>query len=399
MAPDERLAHGLPPKPPAPVQELPDSRRDSRNKKRNENPKGNQDNRQKSQNSNKRLGNQKQQQQRHNRRKSSQGQVPGKATPTQLSDPSKENEVSRASEISDVPEQAREGQMTEFPQAEQVGKIKNATEPSVQPSNEDHEEAIEDTNNSDWEVEAIFRAPARVHSPDEVGGPLPSEYNEEILLPRKWDSKCIKSEFIRPDNLEEFIRPVHETDVWEHFQFDPAFSRDGKLPSGDTFPRLSVSEENNLQEPPSNPTLTPVEHSRMVDDSLSAERQMRKRHSDNSPRRGRELNSQQSPTRESSQYERRRRRRSDSRHRESHRRDHHPPGNPQRREYEQDRRSTPRSRRSSVSSKSSHSSGLDSLDRELLGIDKESDTEKDCKEDEKAPKPKRRRVQIDSAYR
>jgi hypothetical protein len=56
-------------------------------------------------------------------------------------------------------------------------------------------------------------------------------------LPRKWDAVCVASEFVTPNNLEQYIRPVHETIYWPVIEFDPAFVVDGILPCGEPIPK------------------------------------------------------------------------------------------------------------------------------------------------------------------
>ena len=94
-----------------------------------------------------------------------------------------------------------------------------------------------------WEFSHIFKTPDAVHEPDEIGRPLPFSYNDDILLPRKWNAECIASEFVSPGNLELYIRPVHETHYWPHIEFDPAFVVEGKFPCGESIPQHLLTGE------------------------------------------------------------------------------------------------------------------------------------------------------------
>lgn len=268
----------------------------------------------------------------------------------------------------------------------------------------------DDASEFEWEADAIFKEPEPRHDPDEVGKPLPSTYNEDVLLPRKWDSKCIESEFINLDNHEEFTKPVHETRYWESIQFDPAFVRDGLLPSGDALPKLPGAEDLEEtsaihREDPNGDEHVGGEPA-ILDRPKSHDGQpKRKRSHDSPPVNLRDQGRRNSPPRERRPPNRPRDRQTESYCPEPSRLDHCPRGNSARRESgSESRRRSPTSRRSSVSSASSSSSSLNSLDRELLGIepkDKHGDGEsKGRRGTERVPRPKRRRVQqLDSAYR
>lgn len=424
MPPEERIAHGLPPKPPAPSRDRPDTRRDHRNKKKQDHQKGSRDNKSKDQSGNRRPSIHKQQ--RHNRRHSSQGQNLPKSSPPRTvqpqqdasrddhsheQTPTKSEHTTHSGEIGNVldtirvPEQPNDHAPEEVPEEILDQALEEVPDQTTEPLlvKEDPGEA----SDFEWEIDAIFREPESRHDPDEVGKPLPSTYNDGVLLPRKWDSKCIESEFIDLDNLEEFIRPIHETQYWEDIQFDAAFVRDGLLPSGDPLPRIRRANETS--------ETTGAVHQKDQNDGqhsggehMAVERRQshdgqikRKRSPDPSPELRNQVH-QDSPPRERRLSSHQRDRRSESYRSEPSRHDHRPRESFDRRESETRHRS-PGSRRSSVSSASSHSSGLDSLDMELLGIEpkdkRQHEEDRGRQSDERAPKPKRRRVQLDSAYR
>ncbi|WKT45845.1 Zinc finger, CCHC-type [Fusarium oxysporum f. sp. vasinfectum] len=108
------------------------------------------------------------------------------------------------------------------------------------------EKAVDDE--FEWDKNVIFAGPEPRHPPDEVGKPLPAEYNDEVLLPRKWDAKCIESHYVQADNIEEYVKPIHETPYWSKIEHDPAFVRDGKLPSGDAIANLPPRPPPKLEE-------------------------------------------------------------------------------------------------------------------------------------------------------
>jgi hypothetical protein len=263
-----------------------------------------------------------------------------------------------------------------------------------------------DNSESAWEADAIFAELEPTHPPDEVGRPLPSIYTEDVVLPRKWDSKCIESEYFNPDNLEEFIKPIHETKYWQDMEFDPAFVRDGRFPNGELLRDFRWENDNleqttAVQERPKDdghrPNESPAQNRRASHDGLLK----RKRSPDTPPASSQGRKYRDSPSRERHHSnDRRDRRLSETYRPDTSRYDDRLRGRSTLRDSESRRRSSPDSR--SISTVSSRSSGLDSLDRELLGIetkDKDQHEDRSRQDTEKASKPKRRRVQLDSAYR
>ncbi|KAH8173451.1 zinc knuckle domain-containing protein [Sarocladium implicatum] len=228
-----------------------------------------------------------------------------------------------------------------------------------------------------WEFSHIFKTPDAVHEPDEIGRPLPFSYNDDILLPRKWNAECIASEFVSPGNLELYIRPVHETHYWPHIEFDPAFVVEGKFPCGESIPQHLLTGEAPPEVEATAPSLREG-HSRKRSLTESAdEDRSNKRHR---PSEDRRVDSYV-PSRHG---DGRTRTRSRSRQRRSETRS--PP---------------PRSRRSSASS-------LNSLEAELLGISETHEspetgtprrpTSSGRRDDSRSPQTQRRRPRTDSAY-
>ncbi|KAJ3503345.1 hypothetical protein NM208_g16533 [Fusarium decemcellulare] len=274
----------------------------------------------------------------------------------------------------------------------------------------------DETNGNDleWEKKAIFEELKAPHPPDEVGKPLPADYNDEVLLPRKWDAKCIESDYVNADNIEEYVKPIHETKYWPLVGFDPAFVRDGKLPCGDPVSELpprseeivrsDSSESGEVHEQRSkrghssddNPAERPLKRQRSQSPSNVSHGGSRDEHSglwDTLGARNRR------PRRDSSKHRRAEARETD--HRRSPERTasyHRDRSRDRSRGRSRSRSRTPASRRSSVSNASS---GLDSLEAELLGRDikaKSPDETPKRKPSGSGTKPKRRQTKLDSAY-
>ncbi|KAM0563396.1 hypothetical protein ACHAPJ_001117 [Fusarium lateritium] len=273
----------------------------------------------------------------------------------------------------------------------------------------------------EWENKAIFKEPETHHPPDEVGKPLPAEYNDEVLLPRKWDAKCIESDYVQADNIEEYVKPIHETPYWSEIEFDPAFVRDGKLPSGDPVAELPPRGDEASRSESSESGEVREQHSKRghSDEDNPVERPLKRQRSQSSSttnRRG-SHDDGHSGLRDTYEPKRRRSRRDSSEHRvtevrnvDDHRRSldrttsHHRDRNRDRsrdrsRGRNRSRSRTPASRNSSVSVASS---GLDSLEAELLGRDTKAKTPEEPpkrKPSMSGLKPKRRQTKLDSAYR
>ncbi|KAM5360339.1 hypothetical protein ACJZ2D_013808 [Fusarium nematophilum] len=222
------LPPSLPPKPPQPGRgrrDFPDHPRDHRNRRRHDRHNRNHDNRQKK--------NQSQTRQQEQKVQEGQRRPEPKAT-HQLKPPSppKQEEPKAqgppAKQESITPARTPETKKVETEDPRPASPPKSDTTPDNGVEKDDDE----------WEEKAIFKEPEAPHAPDEVGKPLPTSYSDEVLLPRKWDAKCIESDYVKADNLEEYVKPIHETQYWPSVEFDPAFARDGKLPCGDPLPNV-----------------------------------------------------------------------------------------------------------------------------------------------------------------
>lgn len=270
----------------------------------------------------------------------------------------------------------------------------------------------------EWENKAIFKEPEPHHAPDEVGKPLPAEYNDEVLLPRKWDAKSIESNYVQADNIEEYVKPIHEKPYWPEIERDPAFVRDGKLPSGDAVSELLSKPDETLRSERSESGEVLEQQSKRghSDDEKPVERPLKRQRSQSphsANRRGSyDSNVDSRDTYEPRESKRRRSRRDSSEHeakgfrnvddrRRSPERHHRGRDRDRSRGRNRDRsRSrTPDSRSSSISVTSS---GLDSLEAELLGRDTKAKTPDESpkrKPSMSGLKPKRRQTKLDSAYR
>ncbi|KZL78979.1 zinc knuckle [Colletotrichum incanum] len=128
------------------------------------------------------------------------------------------------------------------PKAPKTASIPSAT-PESQHANTVSEEGVDD-NEVDWkwEEEMIFKEADKAHQPDPIAKPLPGpeEYHDNIMLPPAWNATCILSDFVTEENLDEFSRPIRETEHFASLQLDPAFWRgpvDSKAAKQQTEPR------------------------------------------------------------------------------------------------------------------------------------------------------------------
>ena len=113
--------------------------------------------------------------------------------------------------------------------------VKNESQKTVSNSPESGEivDSIVKPGLDEWDEQTIFREPDKVHHPDETGTPLPATYTEDVMLPRKWNATCCESLYVKSDNVEDFILPIRKSKFWEEVKDDPAFVKNGRLPSGE----------------------------------------------------------------------------------------------------------------------------------------------------------------------
>lgn len=84
---------------------------------------------------------------------------------------------------------------------------------------------------------------------DPVGIPLPAEYTDEPTIPPAYDATCIKSEYFKEHNQEEFARSIRDQPSWATLQHDPAF----KHYSGMVMRRFPGNEHEYPSYDPSDP--------------------------------------------------------------------------------------------------------------------------------------------------
>ncbi|KAK7429882.1 hypothetical protein QQZ08_003504 [Neonectria magnoliae] len=397
--PPPGISHSLPPRPPRAHRDVHELPRDSRNKRKHDRHNRNRENRQKKNNARSQLPNHK--------AKSDNRQPESKATavskspvaPQHEEPPPQKTLPKVVPEISSTVSNSKEND----PATLHV----DANSPNGPNGTPDD---LSETDDGEWEIRAIFNELEPPHAPDEVGKPLPASYSEQVLLPRKWDAKCIDSDFVKPDNLEEYIKPIHEKPDWNLIEFDPAFVRDGKLPCGDPLPRLPL-QADHFDKSNSSENEGEIEQIQKYGLSGSHTPEVRppKRRRSNSPSysspRGGEDNDISGSMWESHEPRSRKVRRRDNSHgRNTDRRDVTHRRSPSRRQpYSErgpSRTRSPSSRRSSVSNASS---GLDSLEAELLGRPDKAKSPDDATKRRQSSssnnKPRKRQPRLDAAYR
>ncbi|KAK0391381.1 hypothetical protein NLU13_0882 [Sarocladium strictum] len=233
-----------------------------------------------------------------------------------------------------------------------------------------------------WEFSEIFKEPEAKHDPDEVGKPLPFTYNDDVLLPRKWDAVCVASEFVTPDNLEQYVRPVHETDYWASIEFDPAFVVEGRFPCGERIPKHLRTGD-----------LPPGVENEKVDMPQQVEREDSRKRSYND-----------AADADNDKRAQKRRRPSDVRKTDSYVPDYH-----RSTERSRSREGRSASRGSPRRSRDSSASSLNSLEAALLGISEDTKPSGEGRspsplsshrqgENSRSPQFKRRRPRTESAY-
>lgn len=242
--PSTAIAHSLPPKPPRRNSDHQESKRERKQKSNRDRPGRHRDNRPKDRSSDRQASHQKPNEEKQRDR------------PRNRSSPDKRSQNERKEP--DVPE--------ELPREQPPTVVRSPSTKSVDgpPGDKDTEKqaqkqaslspakAVSDEIDWEWEAAAIFAEPDMAYSPDEVGVPLRGIYDEGVLMPRKWDASCVDSDFVKADNLEEFVKNIRKTKSWPMIQFDPAFAINGHLSNGNALSTLtrrqsvSVTEESEL---------------------------------------------------------------------------------------------------------------------------------------------------------
>jgi hypothetical protein len=95
-------------------------------------------------------------------------------------------------------------------------------EGQASPSQLQEQQNIDEEEDFDWDLEKAFVEIE--HKPaDEIAHPLPSHYSEEVILPPACDANGITSKYVRPHNLEIFIRDIRSSLNWAILKGDPVF--------------------------------------------------------------------------------------------------------------------------------------------------------------------------------
>ncbi|CAI0647128.1 unnamed protein product [Colletotrichum noveboracense] len=130
------------------------------------------------------------------------------------------------------------------------------------------EHGVDEEDDWKWEEEMIFKEPNKTHQPDPIAKPLPGpyEYHDNIMLPPTWNATCVLSEFVKENNLEEFSRPIRETEYFAALRHDPVFWKPapdaGKLKKPEVRERISTFKSSRLPGFPSLPPKPPTPENR-----------------------------------------------------------------------------------------------------------------------------------------
>ncbi|KAL2121237.1 hypothetical protein VTJ04DRAFT_5264 [Mycothermus thermophilus] len=100
---------------------------------------------------------------------------------------------------------------------------------------DDQKDSVEDADEYTikWESKQLeedfklaFPKETTTKSADPVGIPLPLEYTEDPTIPPAYNATCVKSEYFRDDNKEEFARSIRQNPVaWIDLINDPVFKK------------------------------------------------------------------------------------------------------------------------------------------------------------------------------
>ncbi|KAI8296366.1 hypothetical protein K4K61_000901 [Colletotrichum sp. SAR11_59] len=86
------------------------------------------------------------------------------------------------------------------------------------------------------------------------------------MLPPAWNATCVLSEFVKENNLEEFSRPIRETEYFATLRHDPVFWKPapdaGKLKKPEVRERISTFKSSRLPGFPSLPPKPPTPENR-----------------------------------------------------------------------------------------------------------------------------------------
>ncbi|KAH7016831.1 hypothetical protein EDB80DRAFT_272466 [Ilyonectria destructans] len=407
----------LPPRPPQSNRNVHEPPRDHRNKKKHERHNRNRDNRQKKPPSHPRPPDQKAAARNHriDYKAPDASKPPASPLPHEQS-PHKTppKTIPETPKIPEIPELPKIPEILEVPEIPEIPvtapgqKSYDAAEPQAEPSTKVDEPAKDpsETEEGEWDQRAVPKEPEATHIPDEAVRPLPANHSPQVLLPRNRDANSTESKFVKPDDLEEYTKPIHEKPDWTSIQLDPV-AQDGKPPGGDPLPKVPIGDtqvdRSSSESGDVNEQRRKHGHSR---DHTPEERPSKRQRSNSPPNHSPESSRDYDipeKLRDSFRPRSRKVHRSDDSDKRStdvptttHRRT---PDRMQSYEREPSRSRSPSSRRSSVSNASS---GLDSLEAELLGRPDKAKSPEDINKRRQSSgnsnKPKKRQPRLDSAY-
>ncbi|KXX81157.1 hypothetical protein MMYC01_201585 [Madurella mycetomatis] len=95
-------------------------------------------------------------------------------------------------------------------------------EPQPPPAEEETEGDGEWDPQSEEDLKQVFPE-VQTKLADPVGIPLPAKYSDEPTIPPAYNATCIKSEFFREDNKDEFSLSIRDSQYWATLKDDPVF--------------------------------------------------------------------------------------------------------------------------------------------------------------------------------
>jgi hypothetical protein len=382
MTAEERIKHSLPPKPPPSIRDRPEARQDGRNRKKHDRQKPKGDNRSKDQSLKKKNQNNKQNQVKGHSGPNGRNQSKPKRESTQDVDSTKEvRDLKQADEPKD-----RDGLEVAQDAPETVKEQAIGTPPAVDESV--HQDVVE----SEHDTADILQSPKGAHSPYEATKQLPGSSAENVTISQTWDAGRNDLNVKRADVLEKSAKPdpeTHNRDLQDDEENDLRVASNGTGPTR----RKHTSEDEATSDDRPTKRMRPGEISESDNKSAYINDV-----TDSFPKSF-------EPSVEQDNY--------DSIERGSIGHDGAPStsvgvdktilGLPPRPDRSPGPTSRPGSSRSSISSRSS---GLDSLEAELLGRSSKDKSpriggeQSPLESDKQAPlKIKKRRQKVDSAYR
>jgi hypothetical protein len=201
MTAEERIKHSLPPKPPPSIRDRPEARQDGRNRKKHDRQKPKGDNRSKDQSSKKKNQNNKQNQSKGHGGSDGRNQSKGRRESTQDVDSTKEvHDLKKADELKDN-DGAGVAQDTSETAKEQAAGTPPAVDESV------HQDAVE----SERDAADILQSPKGARSPYKATKQLTGTSAENVPMSQTGDAVRDDLDVKKADVLENSVKLVPET--------------------------------------------------------------------------------------------------------------------------------------------------------------------------------------------